>query len=75
MESITTQSNEVCSVCRKSYSVNDVIHYENDTICFNCKNEYFQKVREGVGGTKNGEMIYASISKRFMASLVDGIIT
>lgn len=75
MESTTTQSNEVCSVCGKSYSAHDVVHYENDTICFNCKNVYFQKVREGVGGNKNSEMIYASISKRFLASVVDGLIT
>jgi uncharacterized RDD family membrane protein YckC len=75
METIMTQSNEICSVCRKSFSVNDVIHYEKDTICFNCKNEYFQKVREGVDESNKGTLVYASVSTRFVASLIDGIIT
>ncbi len=74
MDSTLKPAGTICSVCKKSFSANEVVQYNNDTVCFNCKNEYFQKVREGVIDTSASGIRYSSVRRRFAASLVDSII-
>lgn len=74
MESTLKPTGTICTVCKNSFSANEVVQYNNDTVCFKCKNEYFQKVREGVIDTSSSEIRYSSVRRRFVASLVDGII-
>jgi uncharacterized RDD family membrane protein YckC len=74
MESTLKPAGVICSVCKNSFSANEVVQYNNDTVCFNCKNEYFQKVREGVTDTTTSGIRYSSVRRRFAAMCVDAII-
>lgn len=74
MESTVKSEGVICSVCKIRFAANEVVQYNNDTVCFNCKNEYFQKVREGVNDTTTSGIRYSSVRRRFAAMFVDGII-
>jgi uncharacterized RDD family membrane protein YckC len=74
MESTVKSEGVICSVCKIRFAANEVVQYNNDTVCFNCKNEYFQKVREGVTDSTTSGIRYSSVRRRFVASMVDGII-
>jgi hypothetical protein len=39
----------LCAECRRPFSRNDVLRYENVHVCGECKPAFFQRVREGVG--------------------------
>jgi uncharacterized RDD family membrane protein YckC len=74
MQGSTVQLEVVCSVCKKVYSENELVRYQNDNVCYLCKDKYFQRVREGVATSDRTVMRYSSIRRRFWASALDGLI-
>jgi uncharacterized RDD family membrane protein YckC len=66
-----------CSECAQQYPHTELIRYRDDRICPNCKESYFQRVRDAWEGGETPQstgLNYASIASRFSASIVDGLI-
>jgi uncharacterized RDD family membrane protein YckC len=61
-----------CAECQKSFREEDMLQYENSWVCAACKPVFFQRIREGV--QPQGSFEYASVGRRFVAILLDGII-
>jgi uncharacterized RDD family membrane protein YckC len=72
--SVTSPSvlTRTCVECCKAFPEGEMLQYENAWVCAACKPVFFQRIREGVA-TK-GSLKYASIGKRFVALLLDGLI-
>jgi len=70
---VPTVSVRVCAECGQAFPEGDMLHYENAWVCAACKPLFFQRIKEGV--TARGEFRYASVGRRFVAILIDGIIT
>jgi uncharacterized RDD family membrane protein YckC len=62
----------VCTICRRTVRADDVVQYENATVCANCKPAFVQQLREG--SARTAEMAFAGFWIRFGAVFVDGII-
>jgi uncharacterized RDD family membrane protein YckC len=62
----------VCVECGGSFPKADMVAYSGNVVCENCRDIYFQKIREGVAPT--AAMVYAGFWIRFVAKIVDGII-
>jgi uncharacterized RDD family membrane protein YckC len=62
-----------CTVCFQEYPDSELIAYQKDRVCIGCKENYFQKIREGVEFSTK-DLNYASIGRRFGANVIDGII-
>lgn len=69
---------EVCAVSGKRYPKREMIHYEGKWISAAHRDEYFQRLREGVAqpgeGTVPGPFGYGGFWRRFWAKMVDSII-
>jgi len=63
---------ELCNECAKSFPRENLVEYQNQFVCVDCKEEFFQKVREGVN-TGFGYQ-YAGFWIRVGAKLIDSII-
>lgn len=61
-----------CSECGRTFSLEDMIRYENAWVCAACKPEFVQKLKEGVSTA--GTMAYAGFWIRFGAKFIDGIV-
>ncbi|MBX3177227.1 MAG: RDD family protein [Candidatus Hydrogenedentes bacterium] len=61
-----------CAECGRSFPAGEMVAYENDLICADCKPVYFQRIRES--GVLPGQMPYAGFWIRFAARFVDGVI-
>ena len=61
-----------CVECGLSKPVDEMLEYEGHLVCGNCKDGFFQRVREG--GLINTSFQYASFGARFVAKIIDGII-
>lgn len=72
-ETITeTKTSEHCSDCGRVFEVDDMVRYEADIICAECKPVYFQRLKEC--GASPGRMRYGGFWIRAVASLFDGLI-
>ncbi len=61
-----------CAQCGKMFPADDMVQYENSWVCAACKPIFFQRLKEGVA--LPGTLAYASIGRRFLAILLDGIL-
>ena len=71
--SIDNDSVAACSMCKKFFLKEDMMHYENHLICSNCKPEFNLKLKEGTLSFLQS-MENASIGRRFGAVLIDSLI-
>lgn len=62
----------VCAASKGRYWQRDMVPYEGKFISAEHKEEFFQRLREGV--TQPGQMVYGNFGRRFVAKLVDGIV-
>lgn len=62
----------LCSQCGRAFSPDEMITYEGQTVCAECKPLFFQRVKEGA--LVSGQREYAGFWIRFGAKFVDGII-
>ncbi len=63
---VTTQS---CAQCSQRFPETEMLKYEEDWVCAECKPLFFQRLREGVRPA--GNLVFASVPERFVAILVD----
>lgn len=61
-----------CCQCGQILSVSEMLHYQDQWICSECKPLYFQKVREGI--SVPGTFQYGGFWIRFLAKLLDSFI-
>jgi uncharacterized RDD family membrane protein YckC len=61
-----------CSQCGRLFPADDMVSYEGQYICAECKPLFFQKIKEGAAVA--GQREYAGFWIRFGAKFVDGII-
>lgn len=70
---------EVCVVSGKRCPRREMINYEGKWISLQHRDEYFQRLREGVAqlgaGVVPGPFGYGGFSRRFAARFIDGVIT
>jgi uncharacterized RDD family membrane protein YckC len=62
----------LCSQCGRSFPEEQVLRYDQQTICAACKPLFVQRIKEGVGMA--GALRYAGFWIRFVAKLIDGIV-
>lgn len=62
----------VCSQCGRSFPQDQVIAYDDQTICAACKPMFVQRLKEGVA--LPAAMVYGGFWIRFLAKIIDGII-
>jgi len=62
-----------CSQCGQGFSSADLIDYQGKLVCPNCKEAFFQRLREGLK-PQDGGYEYAGFWIRVVASLIDGVI-
>ena len=72
MDSAMAPETRYCSECGRPTSSDDLAHFGDRLICPFCKDNYAQKLREGVMPAAG--MRYAGFWWRFLASLIDSII-
>jgi len=63
---------EVCAVSGKRYPRREMVQYEGKWISAEHRDEYFQRLREGV--VQPGEFNYGGFGLRFVAKFIDGIL-
>ena len=63
------QSVAACAECGRTFPSGDMVAYESHWVCGDCKEVFFQRIREG--GTVLGAMVYAGFWIRFGAWMVD----
>lgn len=63
----------VCAASGGRYWQRDMIPYEGKFISAEHKEQYFQRLREGI--TQPNQMVYGNFGRRFVAKFTDGIIT
>jgi uncharacterized RDD family membrane protein YckC len=61
-----------CVECGRLFPEDEMLQYEGSWVCAACKPIFFQRIKEGVA-PKN-VFVYATIGRRFVAILIDGII-
>jgi len=64
---------ETCIVCKNEFEADEMIKYDEEYICAECKPAFFQKVKEGAESST--DFVYARFWVRFVAVFLDGIIT
>ena len=69
-----TGAEAACAECGKLFPVDEMIHHGNVRICAGCKPVFMQKLAEGAEIRPAGELRYATVSTRFAAVLVDGLL-
>jgi uncharacterized RDD family membrane protein YckC len=76
---VDTDDTAVCAMSGKRYPKREMIQYEGRWISAEHRDEYFQRLREGVAlpgaGVVPGPFGYGGFWRRFVARIVDGIIT
>jgi len=68
----TGEETEICAVSGQRYPKSQMIQYEGKWISAEHRDEFFQRLREGV--TLPGHFVYGGFWRRFLAKFVDGII-
>jgi uncharacterized RDD family membrane protein YckC len=67
-----TAATHTCAECGKLFPEDEMLQYEQAWVCAACKPVFFQRIKEGVAPL--GVLAYASVGRRFLAILVDGLI-
>lgn len=66
------EETEICAVSGQRYPKSQMIQYEGKWISAEHRDEFFQRMREGV--TLPGHFVYGGFWWRFLAKFIDGII-
>ncbi|MDB6094615.1 MAG: hypothetical protein JWM32_2177 [Verrucomicrobia bacterium] len=66
------EETETCAVSGKRYPKREMIQFEGKWISAEHRDEFFQRLREGVGQPM--DFTYGNVGRRFCAKLIDGII-
>jgi len=61
-----------CVECGRLFPESEMLRYDQAWVCAACKPVFFQRVKEGV--TPKGNLIFASVGRRFVAIMADGLI-
>lgn len=69
---VESQKKMICSQCGGSFSEDQVVSFDGQTICANCKPMFIQRLKEGVAAP--GVLEYAGFWIRVGAKLIDGVI-
>ena len=64
---------ETCTQCRRAFPKDDLMRFENERVCAECKPLYLQRLKEGVQPATS--LVYAGFWIRFGAWFVDAVIT
>ncbi len=62
-----------CCQCRRTLPTEEMISYQNEWVCANCKDDFFQRIRE-TGSAAVVGLNYGGFWIRFGAKFIDGII-
>jgi len=62
----------VCSQCGGSFPKNEIVTFDDQTVCAACKPAFVQKIKEGAA--TGGSFRYAGFWIRFGAKIIDGIL-
>jgi uncharacterized RDD family membrane protein YckC len=75
---VVDDGTEVCAVSGKRYPRREMINYEGKWISAEHRDEYFQRMREGVAqpgeGAVPGPFGYGGFWRRFLARVLDGMV-
>lgn len=63
---------ETCTQCKRNLPKDELMRFENDRVCAQCKPLYLQRLKEGV--RPSTLLVYAGFWVRFAAKFVDGLI-
>jgi uncharacterized RDD family membrane protein YckC len=63
---------ETCTQCQKVFPRDELMRFENDRVCAQCKSLYLQRLKEGVQPSML--LVYAGFWVRFAAKFLDGLI-
>ena len=61
-----------CSQCNRILPKDELMRFENDRVCAQCKPLYLQRLKEGVKPATM--LVYAGFWVRFLASVIDGVM-
>jgi uncharacterized RDD family membrane protein YckC len=64
-----------CSSCGKPFPAADLAFFGESAVCAACKPDYVQRLRQGMVSTAGTAFNYAGFWIRFVAVLIDGVIT
>jgi uncharacterized RDD family membrane protein YckC len=62
-----------CTQCGRTFPVDDLMLFGTSYVCADCKPAFLQRLREG--GVTTPVMTYASFGLRFVAILIDGVLS
>jgi len=74
MPETSAYGSKSCTVCQRPFPENELVKYHNDLVCVQCKDSYFQHIREGITPESSAELHYSSVRRRFAALWIDGLI-
>ncbi len=63
-----------CTECGRAATAGELLAFGGSRVCANCKDPFFQKVREQGVAVTQGKYHYGGFWIRFLARLIDGII-
>ena len=72
MSPVSPPQNQFCSECGQPRPASELARFGDRLVCPDCKNNYVQKLREGVAPAM--AVTYGGFWIRFVAVLIDGII-
>lgn len=64
----------VCSQCHRAFSSDDLINFQGNWVCAQCKPLFLQRLREGAVAGAMGTVQYAGFWIRFAAVFIDGLL-
>ncbi len=63
---------DTCTQCRKIFPRDELMRFEKDRVCAQCKPLYLQRLKEGVQPAT--QLVYAGFWVRFLAVVIDGVM-
>jgi len=63
-----------CTECGRAVAAGELLAFGNSRVCANCKDLFFQRVREQGVAAARGQYRYAGFWIRFLARIIDGLI-
>lgn len=63
---------DTCTQCRKIFPRDELMRFEKDRVCAQCKPVYLQRLKEGVQPAAH--LVYAGFWVRFLAVFIDGVM-
>lgn len=67
-------SYHACGQCQRYFTADDLIPYQGQFVCAQCKETFFQRMREGLPMGPVSNLRFAGFWIRFVAIFIDGLI-